>query len=112
MDRRELLKLFGMGTVIAPVIAGVASEDNHARLIEVPKVEIIQPSFQAITEWPPFNTSKFNVTVYLNEQGTDITYRLDCSAFMMNFTPALLPGRLLEVSINLQVTDSVRVQKR
>ena len=39
MNRRDLLKYFAAGTVIAPV----AGESIQARLIETPKIEIAKP---------------------------------------------------------------------
>lgn len=41
MDRRGFLGLFGTGAVIAPVLAGVALPEVHARIIEPPKVELV-----------------------------------------------------------------------
>lgn len=41
-SRRELLKYFGVGAVIAPVIGGV-TQPAQARLIELPRVELIEP---------------------------------------------------------------------
>src|SRR5215510_4263754 len=43
-DRRGFLKLFGAGAMVAPVVAGMATNTGAmARLIEEPKVEIIPP---------------------------------------------------------------------
>ncbi len=39
--RRDLLKHFGIGTIIAPVALGAV----QAKLIEVPKVEIVSPNY-------------------------------------------------------------------
>lgn len=42
--RRDVMKFFGIGTIIAPVAAAAGSEPAPAaRLIQVPKVEIIKP---------------------------------------------------------------------
>ena len=38
MNRRDLIKFFGAGTLIAPI----AGSEPIARLIEVPKVELVQ----------------------------------------------------------------------
>jgi hypothetical protein len=40
-SRRELLKLFGAGTIIAPIVGGVSLSDAQAKLIEPPKVELV-----------------------------------------------------------------------
>jgi hypothetical protein len=39
LNRRDLLRFFGIGATIVPVIGGAAKLDSPARLIEVPKVE-------------------------------------------------------------------------
>jgi hypothetical protein len=43
INRRDLLKFFTAGSIIAPVIGGVASATEHAVIIEAPKVEIAAP---------------------------------------------------------------------
>lgn len=49
MNRRDLLKFFGAGTIIAPVAAqGIA-----AKLIEVPKIELVEPAPIEIAETMP-----------------------------------------------------------
>lgn len=40
-DRRGFLKLFGIGAAVVPVIGGMPAMDAEAKLIEVPKVELI-----------------------------------------------------------------------
>jgi len=42
MDRRDLLKRFGIGAIIAPVIGGVAVREATAALIEVPKIKPVE----------------------------------------------------------------------
>jgi hypothetical protein len=42
MDRRDLLKKFGIGVVIAPIIGGIVERDASAQLIEVPKVKPVE----------------------------------------------------------------------
>lgn len=39
MDRRDLLKRFGVGAIIAPIIGGVVERSASAELIEIPKVK-------------------------------------------------------------------------
>ncbi len=39
LNRRDLLKFFGIGATIVPVIGGAVKTELPARLIEVPKVE-------------------------------------------------------------------------
>lgn len=42
MDRRDLLKRFGVGAIIAPIIGGVVERSASAELIEVPKVKPVE----------------------------------------------------------------------
>ncbi len=42
MDRRDLLKRFGIGAIIAPIIGGVVERSASAELIEVPKVRPVE----------------------------------------------------------------------
>lgn len=47
IGRRELLRLFGVGATIVPVVRGFASMDSSATLVEIPKVELVQPAMLA-----------------------------------------------------------------
>lgn len=42
MDRRDLLKRFGIGAIIAPIVGGVVERSASAELIEVPKVRPVE----------------------------------------------------------------------
>lgn len=84
MNRRDLLKFFGAGAVIAPVIGGVASATQHARLIEEPKVEIAAPP-----KFRPANPGdllggpdKWELTLFMRNPSRHTTIRMDCKAFM------------------------------
>ena len=76
-DRRELLKLFGIGSVVAPVIGGATMESARAKLIEVPHIEIQPPP--AITGAESFMESfgsgnKMDVIIFLRDKKTgDVT---------------------------------------
>ncbi len=50
LNRRDLLKFFGIGATIVPVIGGAVKTELPARLIEVPKVE---PAEQLSVEMDP-----------------------------------------------------------
>jgi hypothetical protein len=41
MHRRDILKLFGVGATVVPVIGSAPEMSAQARLIEVPKVELV-----------------------------------------------------------------------
>lgn len=39
MDRRDILKLFGIGAAVVPLVGGVPDFDASASLIEIPRIE-------------------------------------------------------------------------
>jgi hypothetical protein len=41
-DRREFLKMFGVGAAIVPIIGGLPQLAAEAKLIETPRVEIVE----------------------------------------------------------------------
>lgn len=49
-SRRELLKLFGTGAVIAPIVAGTLIEEAKATIVEPPKVELVEDVFVHIED--------------------------------------------------------------
>lgn len=42
MDRRDLLKFFGAGAIIAPMVDGKVMREAEALIVEPPKVEIVK----------------------------------------------------------------------
>lgn len=51
MNRRDLLKLFGVGAVVAPVLGDLASPVTAmAKIVEPPKVELIEPKLISMNE--------------------------------------------------------------
>ncbi len=42
LNRRDLLRFFGIGATIVPVIGGAAKTESLARLIEIPKIEPVK----------------------------------------------------------------------
>ena len=69
MNRRGLMKLFGVGAVIAPVIGGVALAEDHVKLIAEPKVEIASPpTFEPVTDWSAMNRGELDVTVFMKDR--------------------------------------------
>lgn len=66
MDRRDILKRFGIGAIIVPVIGGAAATTSAVELIEVPKVRPVE-LFTKIPE--PLALSKIKkVTLTLEYQ--------------------------------------------
>ncbi len=88
IDRRSLLKLFGIGAVVVPVVNGIPSEGS---------ARIIQPSGIEIIERAPVTASRsiqevfcagnpVDVVVFIREKSGN-TFRMECSSFLtdMNF---------------------------
>lgn len=61
-NRRDFLKLFGVGSTIAPLAAGVLVPDAVARLVEPARVELIEPKLlppaQLAPEFMPANEAE------------------------------------------------------
>src|SRR5262245_12179724 len=43
MNRRDILKLFGIGATVVPVLEGIPKVESPAKLVEVPKLDIVEP---------------------------------------------------------------------
>lgn len=82
MNRRGLLKLFGAGAAIVPLIGGVPEVASAAKLIEVPKLEpIVSPS--EVVSLPPFNKSgKVGIVVTITEENGK-RYQFSADTFVM-----------------------------
>ncbi len=79
MNRRELLQLFGVGAVVAPVIGGlVSSVSAQARIIEPAKVEIIEaPELMICEDLPWGKVAKIHVDILID---TGERYHMDCQS--------------------------------
>jgi len=87
MNRRDLLKLFGAGSVIAPVIGGVAGQSPQVKLIEEAKVELFAPESILIEAPFPFANifippGQFDVTVTLRDRNSGRVGQMECTTFM------------------------------
>lgn len=72
LNRRDLLKKFGIGAAIVPIIGGVPEMEAKASLIEVPRVELARP---VITEAPlflqsPVSYGEFDITVIVKQRAS------------------------------------------
>ena len=81
-DRRGFLKWLTAGAVVSPVIGGVALEEPHVKLIEIPEIEIVQPPQPVALNELFVSMNELDVTVYLREKKTNRYCRMDCSAFI------------------------------
>jgi len=85
MNRRELLKRFGVGTAIVPLVGGVPELQAEAKLIEEPKVELAK-TLTSITTEANINGARYGpgrhaITVHIKpEVGPGI--RFSATAFV------------------------------
>jgi hypothetical protein len=63
-NRRDFLKLFSAGAVVAPVLNGLAlSTSAQARIIEPPKIEIIPPPELVLAPMPSDEIVQVDVNI-------------------------------------------------
>lgn len=130
MNRRDLLKLFGTGATIAPVLGGIASESARAIIVEPPKVELA-PSPQIMEVDPGelrellCNLDQYDVTVHLRAKRTGKVLRMDCEGFVTSIShdapiyvssiysavpyPTLIPG--VRSTVTLELSGPMRMVK-
>lgn len=84
MNRRDLLKLFGVGSAIVPVIGGVPEVQAKALLVDLPHI-IAAPAPQIIKpgSWSEL-MGGYDVWLTAREQKTGHVMTMRCSAFLMN----------------------------
>lgn len=80
-SRRDLLKLFGVGALVAPVIKGIPSVESVALIVTPPTIEIPPPpKVQAFAAMPDFMDS--DVVVFARDRKTGSVMRMECRAFL------------------------------
>jgi len=83
-DRRNFLKLFGIGATVAPVIAGMPSMNDQAIIVEPPKLTIPEtPKIVPVTAMPDFGLS--DCVVFLRDKKTQRTIRIDATGFVADY---------------------------
>jgi hypothetical protein len=113
IDRRSLLKWFGAGAVIAPVVNGLALSENHAQLIETPKVEIAKPP-DLITVDPHAAVAMFmdrevlGVTVFAKSRNRGVVFRMDCESFIDRMNLRAPVAGLAMMDVGFTATGPVR----
>ncbi len=123
MNRRDLLKFFGVGAVVAPVVGGVALASDHARLIEAPRVEVVKPAWDFVDPFEHLqSTEELDITVFMKGQRTGKVTRLDCCAFMARGNSTMVDVTMhgdmfrklkpLMFTCMLEVTGEVRMAKK
>lgn len=118
IDRRSLLKLFGAGATIAPVLAGVPKIEAQALIVKPPKVELAPEPEVVLADRLP-SLGGMDVTVFMRNRETGEQYRMKCQAFVADWgrdmievtmpgdlTPRFLPGLH---NVTLRATGEVEV---
>lgn len=82
-SRRDLLKYFGIGTVIAPLASGLADVSKAAVLVEPPKIEIAAPQ-QANLYGLLTSAQEWGMAVEFKNQKTGEVYRFAGDTFVTN----------------------------
>jgi hypothetical protein len=90
MHRRDLLKLFGVGGLVAPVIGGSPDLRAQARIIEPPKVELVSADIPTeVTEPAPPWAAPLEVTFRIKANGQ--TFHLTADTFLTEYNVHTLP---------------------
>lgn len=132
LDRRGLLKLFGVGAVVAPVVNGIVVTEPAAKLITIPEVEIIEPRatttilnernphWERNLHWKSLNDEN-EIVIHVKNKKTGRAYRMDCNAFMVETHPAPLFdqtciydqyrefGTLMEPELTFRVSGPIKL---
>lgn len=85
-DRRDFLKLFGVGAMVVPIIGGVPAAFAESKLLDAPRVELAEPSMVGdVKSFDPFLNAKSAITIIMDhEDGKRIT--LSAGHILMEFT--------------------------
>jgi hypothetical protein len=82
VNRRDIFKMFAAGTIIAPIIDGLPSQEV-AKLIEVPRV--VPVSLALPSSFPVPSDTEYECVMYMRERsGNRLTYSFD--AYLVEFS--------------------------
>lgn len=117
MNRRELLQLFGVGATILPIAAGGEILPAVARIIEPPKLELVevaavQPNgmIAACNSFFTIPPELLGVTVFCRSLKTGDSWRIDCNAYQSRFTPfAGLKGQPIMYDCTFECTGPIAI---
>jgi len=62
-NRRNFLKAFGIGAITVPLIGGNPDFENTARIVEPPKVELVENKILPFGEGSSFSERDYKITV-------------------------------------------------
>lgn len=91
LNRRDIMKLFGAGAIIAPVVKGIPSNEVQAQLIHEPDFKLIEP--EVIKPLHPYDALKasgpMDVTVTIRERATGSVIQMRCTAICTGAKPQI-----------------------
>lgn len=99
-SRRDLMKFFGIGTVIMPVIGGVVETSAPAKLIEAPKIDLIVSPAMSDKTLDVSRSSMKSLTVHIEfHDGTTRSIR---SVYSPWGSGAISPADRLHLNIRVE----------
>jgi hypothetical protein len=99
-SRRDLLKHFGIGTVIVPLVGGAAEITAPAKLIEVPSIEAVKTLPRSLN----LKDLKSVTVVFEHSDGSVSTFKSDY--WVQGYGKNLKAGSKLSLSIVLHAGQS------
>lgn len=109
-DRREFLKLFGVGTAIVPIIGGKPNLFAAARFIEAPKVELASSSEAMMLEQNNTILTGDDLIVRTIDPLTQKVYFVHAKKFVISRTYLEHRTGFRNVASGLFVTDGKRLK--
>lgn len=111
MNRRDILKLFGVGAVIAPIASGSPILAAQCSLVETPKLHILPPQVAEATMQDMHemfqSMEEFKVTIS-RKDGTS----LDATAFIAEFNFSAPISGFMETDVRMVFSGPItRVSK-
>lgn len=119
MNRRDLIKFFGAGAVVAPLVNGMPQ--GEAIIVKPPVVEL-PPEPKVLPVSAFMGMDEMEVVVFMRNPRLKEAWRMDCTAFISSMRtnpieitswtdsrPHFLPG---PAEITLQITGDVKVFRK
>ena len=116
INRRDLLKLFSAGSIVAPIVGATALAGGQVRLVEEAKFELIQEAVPVNPQplWDLAGTmDQFDITVYFRNKRTTKVTRMDCSSFIVSVKNLQASLKVLDPpEVTLRLTEQIRMSSK
>lgn len=86
MTRRELMKWFGAGAAVVPIINGMPKAEAEALIVTPPEIEVPAPVEVFAPPGGFLSMSPLDVTVFLRDRESNRTYRFSSEAYMESWS--------------------------